>query len=224
MATSFTKAGASYIAVGARSDVSSLATEIAHAARSAKRPEPLFVGLKMDITDPHSVAAAAAEVERLFGKLHVLINNAGILGKYGLIADSNPTEWTEVLDVNLKGPYLVTRAFLPLLVRSTGHQKYIINVTSAAAHLANPTLSAYQISKNGLLKLSTLTNAEYKEQGVVCFAIHPGNVVTDLMGGPEKLPDHHKHGKQQLSSLPSAHIILFILLADETNDSLRGNT
>ena len=201
MALSFAKAGASHIAVGARSSLTTLANDIKTAAESAGRSQPQFLPVQMDVTSPSSVAEAAAEVEKAFGKLQILVNNAGILGKYGLIADSEPQEWMKVIDVNLQGPYLVTRAFLPLILKSSD-VRYIINVTSVGAHLANPTLSAYQISKNGLLKLSTLTNAEYSSQGVVTFAIHPGNCPTDIMGGPDAIPPHHKHGS---SETPSAH-------------------
>jgi len=196
MALSFTKAGASHIAVGARSSLTTLAQDIQTTAESAGRLAPQFLQIQMDVTSPASVAAAAAEVEKAFGKLQVLINNAGILGQYGLIADSEPREWMQVIDVNLKGPYLVTHAFLPLLLKSSG-VRYIINVTSVAAHLAEPSLSAYQISKNGLLKLSILTDAEYASQGVVTFAIHPGNSPTDIMGGPDAISPHLKHGASQ---------------------------
>ncbi|KAL8737331.1 MAG: hypothetical protein Q9181_001787 [Wetmoreana brouardii] len=193
MALSFAKAGASSIAVGARSDLSSLATDIEAAAEAAHRPAPQFLGVRMDVTDPNSVADAAKEVEKVFGGLHILINNAGILGQYGLIADSKPDEWMEVVNVNLQGPYLVTRAFLPLMLSSSG-TRYIINVTSGGALLTNPTLSAYQVSKAALLKFSMLTNKEYAAQGIMTFAIHPGNCVTDIMGGAEAIPEHHKHG------------------------------
>lgn len=222
-ALSFAKAGASHIAVGARSDLTSLATDIATAASSAGRSPPQFLALEMDVTSASSVAEAAEKLERELGRLHVLVNNAGVRGPYGLIADSDPSEWIRVVEVNLHGPYLVTRAFLPLLLRSGaaagvvggsgsgmdgGRGRYIINVTSVAAHLTNPTLSAYQISKNALLKLSALTNAEYSEKGVVTFAIHPGNVATDIMGGPEAIPEHHKHG----SFDPSPFIYIYILM------------
>ena len=199
MALSFAKAGASHIAVGARSSLTTLTNDIKSTAESAGRSQPQFLPVQMDVTNPSSVAEAAAEVEKVFGKLHILINNAGILGKYGLIADSDPREWMQVIDVNLQGPYLTTRAFLPLILKSSG-LRYVINVTSVAAHLTNPTLSAYQISKNGLLKLSTLTNAEYSSQGVVAFAVHPGNIPTDIMGGPDAIPPHHKHGWSEIHS------------------------
>lgn len=75
--------------------------------------------------------------------------------------------------------------------------RYIINVTSVAAHLAEPSLRAYQISKNGLLKLSTLTDAGYASQGVMTFAIHPGNSPTDIMGDLDAIAPHLKHGASQ---------------------------
>lgn len=192
MALSFAKAGASYIAVGARSNMSQLAKDVEAAAVSANRNAPKFLPIKLDVTNEQSVKEAAAEVEEEFGKLDILVNNAGILGEFGLITESNPEEWWQVLDVNVRGPYLVTRAFLPVLLK--GEEKYIINVTSVGAHLVNPALSAYQVSKLGLLRLSQLINAEYVPQGVVSFCIHPGNCPTDIMGGPEGLPDHLKPG------------------------------
>lgn len=195
MALSFARAGASYIAVGARSGTEHLAQEIVDAASSTGRKPPKFVPLRMDVTDALSVEAAAAELLSTFGRLDCLVNNAGILGSYGLIGDSDPAQWWSVLEVNLRGPYLVTRACIPLLLKSD--LKYIINVTSVGALLTNPTLSAYQISKFGLLKLSQLTNVEYAGQGLVTFCIHPGNIPTDIMGGPENIPPHHKHGKSQ---------------------------
>lgn len=191
MALSFARAGVSRIAVGARSPLDSLAKEIAETCASP----PEFLPVRLDVTDEASVAAAAAEVGRVFGQLNVLVNNAGILGKYGLIADSDPKEWWEVLNVNLRGPYLVTRAFLPLLLKAGEDDiKYLVNVCSVGAHLTNPTLSSYQVAKNALLKLTTLTHAEYGP-GVISFAIHPGNIPTDIMGGPDAIPPHHKHGE-----------------------------
>ncbi|KAL6720592.1 hypothetical protein ACLMJK_002516 [Lecanora helva] len=190
MALSFAKAGASSIAVGARSDMSHLPSIIESAATSANRKIPNFLALQLDVTDEESVSRAAAEVAQEFGKLDILINNAGVLGEFGLIADSKPEEWWRVMEVNVRGPYLVARAFMPLLLK--GEEKYIISLTSVGAHLTNPNLSAYQLSKNALLRLAQLLNSEYSKQGVVSFAIHPGNCPTDIMGSPERL-EHVKH-------------------------------
>ena len=192
MALSYAKAGASQIAVGARSDMSQLKKDIEAAATGAKRSPPEFLPVTFDVTDQKSVEAAAEQVGKAFGgKLDVLINSAGILGSYNLIKDSDPDQWWNVMNVNLRGPYLVTRSFLPLLLK--GESKYLVNIVSVGAHLLNPTVSHYQISKLAQLRLAQLTNVEHAEQGLISFAIHPGNVPTDIMGGPEALPEHHKH-------------------------------
>lgn len=146
---------------------------------------------------PASVASAASDVTINFGNIDVLIKNAGVLGKYGLITNSNLEDWQLVIDVNLLGPYLVTREFLPLLLKSqtsqNGHHIWIIIVTSGGAHLTNPTLSAYQVSKNALLKFSTLTNIEYAAKGSFTVATYPVTCPTDIMGGAGAIPPHHKH-------------------------------
>ncbi|KXX79161.1 Oxidoreductase UcpA [Madurella mycetomatis] len=207
MALSFAKAGASKIAVGARSRLDGLEDDIKQNSSSSP---PEFLAVKLDVADEASVAAAAAEVEAKFGKLDVLINNAGTLGKYGLIAESDPDTWWEVLNVNLRGAYLVTRAFLPLLLKAGPDEKYIVNVCSGGAHLTNPTLSAYQVSKSALLKFTVLTNVEYASRGVIAFAIHPGNVPTDIMGGPEAIPPHHKHVFVETPELSGDSVVFLV--------------
>ena len=206
MALAFAKAGASSIAVGARSDLSSLANDIRLAAVSANRGPPKFLPVQLDVTDRQSVELAASTVEREFGHCDVVVSNAGILGKFGLVVDSDPDEWRRVLDVNLYGPYLVSRSFLPLLLKAGG-PKYLIHVTSVAAHLVNPMLSAYQTSKVGVMRFAQLLNAEYAAEGVICFSIHPGNCPTDIMGGPENLNEQEK-----LGSFASLFVMMTLVL------------
>lgn len=122
--------------------MSQLAKYIEAAAVFATRSAPRVLPVKLDFTSQQSVEEATAEVEKEFGKLDVLVNNAGILGQFGMVADSKPEEWWQVLDVNVRGPYLVTRAFVPLLLEGGGN-KTIIYVTSVGAHLINPALSPY---------------------------------------------------------------------------------
>ncbi|KAK2749373.1 Potassium channel [Myotisia sp. PD_48] len=189
---SFATAGASYIAVGARSDVSSLEVEIHSAAKSAHRAAPKFLPLKLDITDQKSVDEAAVAVEKEFGKCDIVVSNAGILAAMGKIADSDPQEWWNVFEVNVRGSYLISRAFLPLLTKSDG-PKYFVQISSVGAHLIGPRLSAYQTSKLAVLRLSQFIDAEYSDQGVISFAVHPGNMPTDMVGGSNGVPDHLKH-------------------------------
>lgn len=140
-ALSFARAGASYIGLGARSDMSGLEKEIQDAAKKAGRKPPKTLALKLDVTNQESVENAAEEVEGAFGRLDVLINNAGFLENFAPIADSKIDEYWKVWEINMKGVYLVTRAFLPLLLR--GGMKTILNTSSIGAHVLMPGASGY---------------------------------------------------------------------------------
>lgn len=186
IALSFAKAGASCIAVGARSDMTALENELHEAARSAQKSAPKVLQIKLDVTSRESIDRAAATVEKEFGKIDIVVNNAGILGQKQMIADSDPDEWWNTWVVNLRGPYLITRAFLPLMLK--GGDKTFVTISSVGAHLSNPTLSDYQPSKLAVLRFTEFIAAEYGSQGVLAYAIHPGNVPTDILGpdGPSE--------------------------------------
>lgn len=117
-----------------------------------------------------------------------MINNAGVLGEMKLITDTDPEVWWQTWNVNVRGPYLVTRAFLPLILK--GGDKTIVTTSSVGAHLISPSLSAYQPSKLAILRFMQFVSEEYKDKGVLAFCIHPGNIPTDIVGGPEGILDH----------------------------------
>ena len=143
-ALSFARAGASYIGLGARSDMSALEKEIQDAAKKAGRNPPKTLALKLDVTNQESVENAAEEVEGAFGRLDVLINNAGYLEDFVPVADSKIDEYWKVWEINMLGVYLVTRALLPLLLK--GGMKTILNTSSIGAHLITPGASGYVLS------------------------------------------------------------------------------
>lgn len=192
MALSFARAGASCIAIGARRDMTTLVEEIKDKAMAAKRKSPEVLPIEFDVTSQESIANAAAAVSREFKKLDILVNNAGVLSAKANVADSDPDDWWKAWTVNVRGTYLVTRAFLPLMLE--GGDKQIVNVCSVGAHVVSPGLSAYQRSKLAQLRFTEFVCAEYGEQGVVAFCIHPGNIPTDIVGGLEGVPDDLKHG------------------------------
>ena len=140
-ALSFARAGASYIGLGARSDMSALEKEIQDAAKKAGRKPPKTLALKLDVTNQESVENAAEEVEGAFGRLDVLVNNAGYLEQFLPVADSKIDEYWTVWEINMKGVFLVTRAFLPLLLK--GGMKTILNTSSIGAHTITPGGSGY---------------------------------------------------------------------------------
>ena len=192
MAISFAKAGASYIAVGARSDLTKLSQDIEVAAASANRPPPKFPPLKLDVTDQQSVQEAAESVLREFGKVDIVISNAGALSNWASVTESDPELWWGDYTLNLKGPFLISRAFITLLLEC--EMKTLVFVASVGAHLSTPGLSAYQGAKIATIKLCAHIDSEYSKKGLVAFCVHPGNVPTDAVGGMDGLADHLKPG------------------------------
>ncbi|KAF2474883.1 NAD(P)-binding protein, partial [Lindgomyces ingoldianus] len=116
-------------------------------------------------------------------KLDILINNAGDSSPWVLLTETEPSSWWNTMEVNLKGPYLLLHAFLPLLVETAEANKTtvdVLNVSSIGAHTTSPGASAYQISKLAVLRLTEFVDAEFGQQGVNAIALHPGGVKTEL--------------------------------------------
>ncbi|KAK9321521.1 hypothetical protein V1517DRAFT_326122 [Lipomyces orientalis] len=184
-AVSFSKAGAANIIIAARSGLDEVEQEILSAAPPYSSA-PQVLKLELDVSSESSVANALALVEQKFGRLDILVNNAGYLEEWKPLAKTDPAEWWKSWEVNVKGVYLMTRAFLPLLLQ--GGEKTIVNVSSVGAHIIRPSASAYQTAKFALLRFTEFVATEYADQGVVAFAIHPGGVPTTLaLNMPEAL-------------------------------------
>ncbi|KAK0099336.1 hypothetical protein ONS95_006304 [Cadophora gregata] len=190
-AISFAQAGASGIALGARSDFgTTISHEILTAAlKAGKHPPPEILTLTLDVTDPSSVQAAAKQTETAFGRLDILINNAGYLSPFVplLVADMDD-HWRN-FEVNLKGVYLMTRAFLPLMLQ--GGEKTVVNVCSRGAHMTFPGGGGYQTAKFALLRVAEFLMVEYGGRGLLAFSVHPTSALTELgRGMPEGA--HHR--------------------------------
>ncbi|KAI0966586.1 putative short-chain type dehydrogenase [Xylaria arbuscula] len=193
ISVSFAKAGASMIAIGGRSDLSDTAQAMRAAASSVGKPEPKILELKLDVLSKESIDAAAAEIKKTFGRIDVVVNNAGVFTGGVSIADTDPEEWWNTMAVNVKGPYLVMRALIPLMLE-TGGLSTFVTVSSVGSQLRSPGYSAYQTSKLAVLRVTEFLNAEYSDKGIVAFSIHPGNVPTDMTSGPDgKVPDALAH-------------------------------
>jgi NAD(P)-dependent dehydrogenase (short-subunit alcohol dehydrogenase family) len=155
-----------------------LVAEIASAAQAAGRLAPQVEAVELDVTDESSVREASEAIASAFPKLDILVNNAGYLEKRARIAESDPSEWWKTWEVNIKGPYLVTRAFLPQLI--TGGQGMVVNLSSIAAHLTSPGGSAYQTSKLAIQRFTEFVDVDHRADGILAFGIHPGGVLTDM--------------------------------------------
>src|SRR5262245_21474842 len=129
-----------------------------------------------DVSDEKQVEDLFARVHREFGQLDILVNNAGAFDG-GSLDELSVEAWDRVINTNLRGPFLCTRAALRLMKpRQSGR---IINIGSIAAQRVRPNSAPYATSKHGLWGLTQATALEGREYGVTCGAIHPGNVMVE---------------------------------------------
>jgi NAD(P)-dependent dehydrogenase (short-subunit alcohol dehydrogenase family) len=180
IALSYAKAGVSAIAVLDLLDTG-VETDLKQAARIAGHPEPATVQLAVDVTDVSAVTHAAETIKSRFGTLNILVNNAGYLDPYTKLGDSNPEQWWRSWEVNVKGTYLVTRAFLPMVLAST--DKTILVISSVGAHHTMEGGSGYETTKLAVLKINNYLMLEYGQQGLLAYAVAPGGVKTDMAAG-----------------------------------------
>lgn len=140
-AISFARAGASKIGIGARSSLDSLEVELLEAASKAGHPAPQVVKVQLDVLDKESVKKSAQEVEKAFGEggVDILINNAGWLEIWRPMGEIDVDDWWYTWEVNVKGVFLVTHAFLSLVLKSK--EKTIVNLSSIGALLMLPGVS-----------------------------------------------------------------------------------
>jgi NAD(P)-dependent dehydrogenase (short-subunit alcohol dehydrogenase family) len=132
--------------------------------------------MKCDVCDPDSVGELFAALEARFHRIDILINNAGIAHP-GLPVTELPVEaWKEVIEANLTGPFLVTKAALPLMKRDS----IIVNNLSVAAKRVFSGLSAYNASKHGALAFTSSPREELRERGMRVIALLPGATDTAI--------------------------------------------
>ncbi len=131
-----------------------------------------------DVADGQSVAAAIGRVLDRWGRLDIVVNNAGQVDPIGHVGDTRPADWARGIEVNLVGAYNVVHACLPALLASPAAT--ILNVSSGAAHNPREGWSAYCCAKAGLAMLTRSIDLEYRERGIAAFGLQPGVVDTEM--------------------------------------------
>jgi len=111
------------------------------------------IGVPVDVSNFESIQALAARSLEAFGRVHILVNNAGVAGEFGSCWDSGIEAWRWTLGVNLWGVIHGIRAFLPHML-AHGEEAHVVNTASAAAFLPIPFAAAYGVSKSGVVSLS----------------------------------------------------------------------
>ena len=140
--------------------------------------------VELDVTDDEQIRAAVDRIEREQGSLDVLVNNAGIFPRSGPLHEMDDADFDRTMAVNLRGPVLLTREALPLLLDGPGGR--VISMSSGLGQFTKGQMEGgyppYRLSKVGLGGLTAYLNGEYGEQGLVANAVSPGWVRTDMGG------------------------------------------
>lgn len=136
----------------------------------------------VDITDDAAVLAAARATYDAFGRVDVLVNNAGILGPVAPLWGVNPDDFRRVLEVNVTGTYLVCRALVPRMREQAGPNRgRIVNIASIQAKEGMPLSGAYAASKAGVIALTKVLGKELARDGILVNCITPAAAATAMM-------------------------------------------
>jgi len=161
-------------------------------------------GYVCDVTDEDGVDAMVKTIESEVGVIDILVNNAGIIKRIPM-CEMKASEFRQVIDVDLNGPFIVSKAVLPSMIKK-GHGK-IINICSMMSELGRETVSAYAAAKGGLKMLTKNIASEYGEFNIQCNGIGPGYIATPQTAPlRQPQPDGSKHPFDQfiISKTPAA--------------------
>jgi 3alpha(or 20beta)-hydroxysteroid dehydrogenase len=137
---------------------------------------------RLDVTSDRDWAATVAAAEDTFGPVSVLVNNAGIV-RFGVIAETEPAGWRQVIDINLTGSFLGMRAVVSSMRKAGGGA--IVNISSLAGMIGTFGAGAYVASKWGVRGLTKTAALELARDNIRVNSVHPGNVLTPMLGGSD---------------------------------------
>ncbi|MGA8050421.1 MAG: SDR family NAD(P)-dependent oxidoreductase [Burkholderiales bacterium] len=157
-------------------------------------------GDALDVTDPAAVERGTKSALEVFGKIDVLVNNAGIAGLNAPTVDYPVEEWHKVIAVNLTSQFLTCRAVAPHMVR----RKYgrIVNIASIAGKEGNPNAVAYSASKAGVVSLTKSLGKELASTGVLVNCVTPAAAKTAIF---DQMTEQHIN--YMLSKIPMARFV-----------------
>jgi NAD(P)-dependent dehydrogenase (short-subunit alcohol dehydrogenase family) len=183
-AIAFAEAGAKAVYITARSEAALKETQ---SLVKKANPETQCAFAVCDVTVAVQVETAVADCVAKFGGIDVADANAGFLGPWVKIGESDPENWWKNWQVNVQGTYHVIRYTMPHLIKSAKHHAeqgksggHLILLSSVGAQLVMPGASDYQTSKHAINRLCEFVQVDHGADGIKCFALHPGGVATEL--------------------------------------------
>ena len=135
--------------------------------------------LVADVSEEAQVKGMASQVEEMWGHLDVLINNAGMADQHVAVVEQDTAIWQRLIDVHLKGTYLMCKVFAPLMFKAGGGR--IVNIASIAGLVTFPLRTAYGPAKSGVIRLTQILALEWAAQNIRVNAVAPGYVKTELV-------------------------------------------
>jgi 3-hydroxybutyrate dehydrogenase len=160
-----------------------------------------------DMSRPDSIAEMIAAVLQKFGRLDIVVNNAGIQ-HVAPLPEFAPAKWDAIVAINMSSAFHTTRLALPSMLANKWGR--IVNIASAHGLVASPFKSAYVAAKHGVIGLTKVTALETAEQGITCNAICPGYVYTPLV-------EAQIEGQAKAHNIPRDQVIRDVLLAQQPN-------
>jgi len=171
-------------------------------AQELKSKGVKVASLSGNIADVKDANALVDLAKSTFGRLDVLVNNAGVMDRFMPVGEVTDELWNQVLGVNLNGPMYTSRRAVPMMIGQGGG--VIINITSAAGIGGSFAGAAYTSSKHGLIGLTQSTAWMYGPQGVRCVAIAPGGVNSGISLGGEPSAFGYSRLGAELGVMPRA--------------------
>ncbi len=183
-----------------------------------------IAGYVMDVTNEHHVEQTIQRVIDEFGRIDILINNAGVDFTKS-VEELEFAEWRKVIDVNLTGPFILTKLVYPQMKKQGGG--HIVNVTSTACKRAWPNASAYHASKWGLTGFSHAMHAEGRKDKIKVTALVAGGMQTpflldrfpDIDPGVLQDPENVAESIRYVLSLPNGTVIPELMVIPVTETS-----
>jgi NAD(P)-dependent dehydrogenase (short-subunit alcohol dehydrogenase family) len=145
----------------------------------ATTAQGVVVPMHCDVSREADIVAVMAECRRRYGRLDVLCNNAGIGGARKRIHELSMLEWDRVIDVNVRGAFMVLKHCLPLMLESGGGA--VVNTASIGSFRATPGSSAYITSKGAMMMLTQTAALEYVKDNIRVNAVCPGTIETSIL-------------------------------------------
>lgn len=139
-----------------------------------------------DVSDPASVEQAVASTVQAFGRLDIVLANAGINGVWAPIDELQPDEWDRTQAINLKGTYLTVHFTVPYLKRAGGGSIIITSSVNGTRTFSNPGAHAYSVSKAAQVALMKMVALELGRYNIRCNAICPGKIATSIEASTEQ--------------------------------------